>query len=128
MYNITTLEETEFFEKYPHIGTKLQLLWGSIEGRQYLLDLLQDKGRDVDFRNARSGFPMKDAKFIMQLIDQHDDLFPTCILPEEPYFLSIRPKRTIVQHDNLLFWIAAIITVLISIVIVKVISLHWINS
>lgn len=63
-------DTTELFLRFPHLR-KIDLIWGSRECRQFLLDLLTDSRG-----GKRQGFPPEHAMTIMRLQMEHDRLFP----------------------------------------------------
>ena len=69
------LSENENFllvkEQFPHIGRKLELLWGHKECAELLHQLLNDT-RD----GKRQGFPKPVGSALFKLSVLHDELFP----------------------------------------------------
>lgn len=57
-------------DKFPRIGDKIILMWGSIDLQKYLCDLI------VDHRGDRQGFPPPIAAALMRIFDEHSKLFP----------------------------------------------------
>jgi hypothetical protein len=55
-------------EKYPRIGEKISLLWGSIELQKYLNNLIFDE------RGDREGFPPSTAAAILRILKDHGKL------------------------------------------------------
>lgn len=58
------------YERFPHLR-RIDLMWGSREGRSFLSSLLTDT-RD----GKRQGFPVEHAQTLMRLLMEHDRVFP----------------------------------------------------
>ncbi|MCB1886511.1 MAG: hypothetical protein KDH20_02785 [Rhodocyclaceae bacterium] len=70
---MTTPEATDtraLYARFPHL-IRIELLWGSLECRQFLSGLLTD-----DRGDHRTGFPAEHAKTIFALLMEHDAAFP----------------------------------------------------
>ena len=63
-------------EQFPHIGRKLELLWGHKECADFLHSLFHDT-RD----GQRQGFPKPVASALFKLLVLHDELFPPKVAP-----------------------------------------------
>lgn len=71
MTNRITETDTEaLYQRFPHLS-RIDLLWGSAECRQYIWGLLTDTRG-----GARAGFPKEFAGTIMSLLMEHDRRFP----------------------------------------------------
>jgi hypothetical protein len=57
-------------EKYPRIGNRISMLWGSVELQKYLNDLI------CDGRADRQGFPPTIAAALMRIHKDHGKLVP----------------------------------------------------
>ena len=57
--------------KFPHIGEKLEWLWGYEEFSKYIIKLINDS-RDGE----REGLPREIASALIRLIAIHDEMFP----------------------------------------------------
>jgi len=57
-------------EKFPRIGDKIILMWGSVELQKYFIDLI------VDERGDRQGFPPQIGSALMRIYREHTKLFP----------------------------------------------------
>ena len=60
----------EKLNNFSHVQAKIELLWGTNAGRNYLKSLL------IADRSDRQGFPMYVIVVITNLITLHDSLFP----------------------------------------------------
>ena len=58
------------YAAYPHLA-KLELLWGSGDGRDFINGLLNDTRG-----GTRQGFAAEHARTIVRLLIEHDALFP----------------------------------------------------
>lgn len=58
------------YMRFPHL-VRIELLWGSLECRQFISGLLTD-----DRGDHREGFPAEHAKTIFALLMEHDAAFP----------------------------------------------------
>jgi len=102
MFNLTTDNLDTLFKQYPHIGDKINALWGTAECRKMLVSLLSDS-RD----GAREGFPPAIAKEILGMLKAHDDKYPqfdttTDIIPP---FKSYRPPVVIDRSSPNDWWV-----------------------
>ena len=61
-------------QRFPHVLTKLLLLWGSAEAEVYITDLLQPNGRSGG-RLDRDGFPTEVTAEIFKLGVLHRKFF-----------------------------------------------------
>ena len=57
---------------FPHVTTKITLLWGSWELHQYLTQILV-----VDDRSHRRGFPKDVMSALLKIYDEHAKIAPT---------------------------------------------------
>lgn len=76
--DIKTLPEYQTVNsKFPHIGKKLEFLWGNHECRTLLFDLINDR-RETDQvgRRHAAGFPFDVAAALLKLISIHDEVYP----------------------------------------------------
>ncbi len=91
-----TVDTSEFFTLYPHLGVKIRALWGSKECRVILMSLLNDS-RD----GSRAGFPVSIGKTIFSLLKAHDVKFPQFDDKDALPFTGVRSRPVIVkqQHD-----------------------------
>jgi hypothetical protein len=60
-------------ETFPSICQKIEILWGTQTGRDYLDDLCIDDRCEV---KPRQGFPFLALLAIEELLDLHDSLYP----------------------------------------------------
>jgi len=70
---LTTEDSTDtqaLYARFPHL-IRIELLWGSLECRQFLSGLLTD-----DRGGHRNGFPAEHARTIFSLLMEHDAAFP----------------------------------------------------
>ncbi|MCB1917340.1 MAG: hypothetical protein KDG52_16700 [Rhodocyclaceae bacterium] len=67
-----TTDTRALYQRFPHL-VRIELLWGSVECRQFLSSLLTD-----DRGEHRTGFPAEHAKTIFSLLMEHDAAFPQC--------------------------------------------------
>ncbi|MCB1896275.1 MAG: hypothetical protein H6945_13510 [Zoogloeaceae bacterium] len=81
--DITSTDTRALYQRFPHL-IRIELMWGSVECRQFLSSLLTD-----DRGEHRTGFPAEHAKTIFSLLMEHDSAFPECELA------SIKPA----SHD-----------------------------
>lgn len=58
------------YQAFPHLR-RIDELWGTQQGRDYIKDLIGDTRG-----GTRQGFPDEHASTILQLLREHDDLFP----------------------------------------------------
>jgi len=70
MTTANTTDTQALYRRFPHL-IRIELLWGSLECRQFLAGLLTD-----DRGEHRSGFPAEHAKTILSLLTEHDEAFP----------------------------------------------------
>jgi hypothetical protein len=113
-----------FYDRYPHIKSRIDLLWGTESGRQLLNDLLTNKGRrDGD----RHGFPPEDASYLYKLLEQHDKQFPkfdTANHKDIPFttyspYDSRQREKYIRKEESLgIFWWSIIVVFLILSIVV----------
>ena len=59
-----------FYNKYPHLKSKIQFTWGTAECRKILSESMMSD------REGRAGFPPEDAKMLFNILRKHDQLFP----------------------------------------------------
>jgi hypothetical protein len=68
------LSDSQEFAKleslFPRIAARIEYLWGSTDGREYLHSLI------VDERQDRQGFPFETFLCLSRLLDDHDREFP----------------------------------------------------
>ena len=57
-------------EKYPRVGEKISVMWGTVGLQEYLSKTI------FDVRGGRQGFPMPVVSALMQLHEYHDTLVP----------------------------------------------------
>jgi hypothetical protein len=109
----------EFSEKYPHLGKKITVLWGSAGGRELLLSLIADS-RD----GTRAGFSPQDAKKIFAILKKHDVLYPhldnsSSIIPfgfarqKLPSERNVKPKSNLTVFKAILASFILILALLI---------------
>jgi hypothetical protein len=59
------------YERYPHIGERIKLMWGERECNVYMSELFNDT------RGAtRQGFPVEIASALFKLMQEHEYRFP----------------------------------------------------
>lgn len=58
------------YARYPHLGSKIQALWGTADCRKLLADSL------ISDRQGRAGFPPADAATLFNILRKHDQVFP----------------------------------------------------
>jgi hypothetical protein len=63
----------ERLSKYPHVQTRLDIMWGTKECRDYLYQLI------VPDRDGRAGFPVEDLDVINDIMRLHDQYYPQYI-------------------------------------------------
>jgi hypothetical protein len=62
---VIAAEVAMLVEKYPHIGNRIELLWGTVDLQNYLNTLI------VDERAGRKGFPHLVAGAILRIHTEH---------------------------------------------------------
>ncbi|MGB9094197.1 MAG: hypothetical protein WCB93_08785 [Gallionella sp.] len=62
---VISAEVTLLIEKFPHIGNRIELLWGTVDLQDYLNTLI------VDERSGRKGFPHLVAGAILRIHTEH---------------------------------------------------------
>lgn len=67
---ITDTNTDALYERFPHLR-RIDLMWGSAEGRKFIWQLLTDTRG-----GTRMGFPKEHAGTIMSLLMEHDRRFP----------------------------------------------------
>lgn len=65
-----TMDTVALYARFPHLQC-IDLMWGSRECRQYVLNLMTDTRG-----GTRQGFPSDHAMTIMSLLMEHDRVFP----------------------------------------------------
>jgi hypothetical protein len=68
---LNKVDTSGLFARYPHLAKKITSLWGSAEGREFLVSLMSDSRSD-----SRAGFSHDDAKTVFMLLNRHDALYP----------------------------------------------------
>ena len=66
-------------DQFPHVQSKLTILWGSPECRAYLVDL------ETPDRIGRQGFPFDVLMTLHQLKDHHDQTYPQFAPAPKPW-------------------------------------------
>ena len=62
---VIAAEVLMLIEKYPHVGNRIELLWGTVDLQDYLNTLI------VDERSGRKGFPHLVAGAILRIHTEH---------------------------------------------------------
>jgi hypothetical protein len=60
---------------YPHVLSKLDLLWGTKDCRDYLTNLVMNDRDGRQPINAK-GFPLEIINLIICILEIHDELYP----------------------------------------------------
>jgi hypothetical protein len=58
-------------QRFPHIGKKIESLWGESDCTAYLNDMLTDTRG-----HTRQGFPVEVASALFSLLQEHESSFP----------------------------------------------------
>ncbi len=60
-----------FFERFPHLRDRIELLWGTPEGSKAINDLILDSRQ-----GTRGGFPKEYLDTLITLCSEHETKFP----------------------------------------------------
>lgn len=69
--NAIETDTRAFFERFPHLRDRIELLWGTPQGAKAISTLVFDSRE-----GHRAGFPPEHAATVMALYEEHSRKFP----------------------------------------------------